>query len=207
MIGKPRSDVFRNINARHLLGNYPAALNRAGYEFYLQASQVARVDSLEYRRQLLKSLVAFRASLDIAPFNELAMEYYPLLLVQAYEDEKAGDFLRSLYGNVPEETEERVLYNTLRSIVGVGGGELSINWITRQVADYPDRLFYYKLQFNIFQVLGMRAEAEGVLEAWERRTGQRPPDMVQGLEDMRQEALGREQQRIDEALGDVDGGQ
>ena len=203
-IGKPRRDIFRNTNARHLLGNYPAALNRAGYECYLKASQVARTDSLEYQRQLLKSVLAFRASLDIAPFNELALDYYPLLLVQAYQDEEAGDFLRSLRVNVPRETEERILYNTLRGVAGVGAAELAVEWITRQVADYPDRLFYYKLQFHLFQALGRRVEAEGVLAAWERRTGERPPDMVQGLEEMRKEALEREQERIDEAVGDID---
>ena len=205
LVGQPRNDVFRNTNARHLLGNYPAALNRAGYDFYLRASQAARTDTLEYQRMLHKSIVAFEASLAVAPYNELALEYYPLLLIQAYEDEKAGDFLRSLQDNVPAETEERILYNTLRGIVGGGATELALDWISRQVTEYPDRLFYYQLQFHIFQALGMIGEAEGVLDSWERRSGERPPDMVQGLEEMRRESLQREQERIDEALGDNDG--
>ncbi len=207
MIGQPRTDVFRNVNARHLLGNYPAALNRAGYEYYLQASQVARADSLEYMRLLRRSIVAFEASLAVAPFNELALEYYPLLLVQAYQDGKAKEFLRTLQGSVTEEIEERILYNTLRGIVGGGAPDLAIEWIAQQVSDHPDRLFYYQLQFHIYQALGQRPEAEGVLDAWERRTGERPQDMVQGLELMQQEALQREQQRIDEALGGTDEGE
>jgi hypothetical protein len=207
MIGNPRNDVFRNINARHLLGNYPAALNRAGYECYIQATQVAATDTMEYRRLLDKSVVAFRASLDIAPFNELALEYYPLLLVQAYRDDDAGDFLRSMQGNVPRETEERILYNTLQSIVRGGATQLAVDWATRQVTDYPDRLYYYQLQFHIFEALGQYDQAEGVMLAWERRTGERPPDMEKGLEEMRQEALGREQQRIDEAVENSDEGQ
>jgi hypothetical protein len=162
---------------------------------------------VEYRWLLQKSLVAFGASLAIAPYNELALEYYPLLLVQAYRDAEAEDFLRSLQGNVSSEIEERILYNTLRGIVGGGATQLAVDWIARQVTDYPDHLFYYQLQFHIFQALGLRSEAEGVLGAWERRTGERPPDMVQGLEEMRQEALQREQQRIDEAVGEFDEGQ
>ncbi len=207
MIGNPRTDVFRNVNARHLLGNYPAALNRAGYECYIQASQVASADTMEYRRLLDKSVVAFGASLAIAPYNELALEYYPLLLVYAYQDEKAEEFLRSLQGNVTRETEERILYQTLQSIVKGGVPQLAVDWIERQVTDYPDRLYYYQLQFHIFEALGQRDRAEDVMLAWERRTGERPPDMVKGLEDMKQEALQREQQRIDEALGGSDGGQ
>ncbi len=206
MTGSPRTDVYRNTNARHLLGNYPAALNRAGYECYVLASQAAATDTMEYKRLLLKSLVAFETSLAIAPFNELALEYYPLLLVQAYKDEEAKEFLRTLQGNVPAETEERILYNTLRSIIGGGATYLATEWIEQQVADFPDRLFYYQLQFHTFQALGRVAEAEGVLDAWEMRSGERPPDMVQGLEEMKREALQREQQRIDKALEGSSGG-
>jgi len=207
MVGAPRTDVFRNTNARHLLGNYPAALNRAGYESYIRASQVARSDTLEYRRLLLQSVLAFQASLAIAPYNDLALEYYPLLLIQAYKDEEAKDFLRSLEGNVPVEVEERVLYNTLKGVVGGGANDLALEFIEQQVADHPDRLFYRQLQFHIYQRLGMRQQAAEVVDAWERRTGERPPDMVKGLEEMRQDALDREQQRIDRALEDNDGGQ
>ena len=45
------------------------------------------------------------------------------------------------------------------------------------------------------------AEAEGVLDAWERRTGEATPDMVQGLERDAAGGPDREQQRIDEAAG------
>jgi len=204
MIGKPRTDVFRNINARHLLGNYPAALNRAGYECYILASQAARTDTMEYRRFLEQSLVAFGASLAIAPYNDLALEYYPLLLIQAYRDQEAEEFLRSLQGNVPREVEERILRNTVQSIVGGGAAQIAVDLMSRQVADYPDRLYYYQLQFHIFEALGQRDKAEEVMLAWERRTGERPPDMVKGLETMKQDALDREQQRIDEAVGDLD---
>jgi hypothetical protein len=205
MAGKPRTDVFRNINARHLLGNYPAALNRAGYECYILASQAARTDTMEYRRFLEQSLVAFGASLAIAPYNDLALEYYPLLLIQAYRDKEAEEFLRALQGNVPREVEERILRNTVQSIVGGGAAQIAVDLMSRQVADYPDRLYYYQLQFHIFEALGQRDKAEEVMLAWERRTGERPPDMVKGLETMKQDALDREQQRIDEAVGDLDG--
>ena len=86
-----------------------------------------------------------------------------------------------------------------------GANDLALEFIEQQVAEYPDRLFYRQLQFHIYQRLGMRREAASVLEAWELRTGERPPDMVEGLETMEQEALDREQQRIDKALEGRDG--
>jgi len=45
LFGDPRWNVFRNTNARHLLGNYPAAFNRAGHEYYLRANN-ARSDTV-----------------------------------------------------------------------------------------------------------------------------------------------------------------
>ena len=37
LMGDIRSDIYRGQNARHLLGNYPTAFNRAGYEAYQAA--------------------------------------------------------------------------------------------------------------------------------------------------------------------------
>jgi len=57
MFGRKREDVYRNANAKHLLGNYPAAFNRAGFEFYQMASRVAQTDSVAYQRYLDNALV------------------------------------------------------------------------------------------------------------------------------------------------------
>ncbi len=200
MIGSERNDVFRNANAVHLLGNYPAALNRAGYEFYLQADKAAQVDTIAYRRNLNNALAAFEASLKVAPFNDQALEFYPLLLVQAYRDDEAKAFLSSLNGNVPAELEEKVIYTCLRGILGGGVTGLALEWIQEQIDAYPDRKFYYQVQFSLYQALGQKQNAAKVMEAWERRTGERDPEMVRALEQMQDRALEREQQRIEDAV-------
>ncbi len=204
MLGKARTDVFRNTNAVHLLGNYPAALNRAGYEFYLQADKVAETDSVAYQEALGKAITAFEASLAVEPFNDQALEFYPLLLVQDYRDEDAKHFLSSLAGNVPPEVEEKVVFTALRGMVGGGVSDLALSWLREQVTDHPDRKFYYQAQFTIYQALGQRDQARQVMEAWEERSGERDPDMVKALQDMQQKALQREQQRIDDAVGKGD---
>ena len=43
------------------------------------------------------------------------------------------------------------------------------------------------------------------MEAWQARSGEIDPRMEQALNQMQEEALEREQQRIDEALGGADG--
>jgi hypothetical protein len=210
LYGKPRDDVFRNTNARHLLGNYPAAFNRAGYEYYLRANQ-ARDDTLAYRQNIRLAITAFEAGLNVAPFNDLAMDYYPLLLVQDYRDQDAKDFLTSLSGNVPPEVEERVVVSTIRGIVGGGVPQLAVGWISERIEAQPDRAFYYRLQFQIFQAMGDFDQAKNTADTWERRSGEKDPDMERGLAEMRQRSLDREQGRIDEALekaqepGEADG--
>jgi hypothetical protein len=199
LYGKPRQDVFRNTNARHLLGNYPAAFNRAGYEYYLRANS-ARADTVAYRENLRLALVAFEASLNIAPFNDLAMDYYPLLLVQDFRDEEAKQFLSSIQGNTTIESEERVVFNTIRGLVGGGVPELAMDWVTGQVENHPDRVFYYRLQAQVHQAMGNLAGASATGDAWQRRTGERDPEIDVMVEEARQRALEREQQRIDGAL-------
>ena len=207
MLGETRSDVYRSANARHLLGNYPTAFNRAGYEHYVKANDVALTDTVAYQRHLAEALLAFEASLAVHPFNQQAMDFYPLLLVQAYRDEECKAFLASLSGNVPEEVEERAVYNALRGIVRGGVPELAFEFLEERIAAEPDRRFWYQAQFSLHQALGGVQEARTVAEAWERRSGEPDPEMSRALEQMRQEALRQEQQRLDEATRPQDGAQ
>ncbi len=207
MLGKQRTDVYRNRNASHLLGNYPAALSRAGYEAYMDASEVAETDSVLYQERLHQALIAFEASLIVEPFNPQALDFYPLLLVQAYQDQEAKDFLSTLHGNVPEELEERTLYNSLRGFVRGGVPDVALSWITEAIDDDPNRRFYYQLQFSMYQGMGRQAEARDVMDAWAKISGEQDPDMVRGMEQLQRGAQQREQGRIEDAVKEGLGGQ
>ena len=200
-LGVSRRDVFRNTNALHLLGNYPAALNRAGFEFYLAASQVAREDTVAYYRNLENALTSFEASLAIQPFNDQAVELYPLLLVQAFRDQDAKDFLTSLIGSLPVADEERIIFNSLQGIVRGGVSELALDWLAESIVAMPDRKFFYEIQFLLHQALDQRDECRSVMEAWRAHSGEVDTSMVQALAQMQSEALEREQKRIQDALG------
>lgn len=204
LLGKQRTDVFRNKNAAFLLGNYPAALSRAGYEAYMDANAAAPVDSVAYQAHLARSLIAFAASLIVEPFNQQALEFYPLLLVQAYKDEEAMDFLSSLAGNVEVELEERMLYNALRGFVRGGVPDLAFAWLALARDETPERRFYYQLEFALYQESGRRAEARKVMDSWEVVSGEVDPEMQLGMDAMGNDALQREEDRIKDA---VEGGQ
>jgi len=207
MLGRARTDIFRNSNAVHLLGNYPAALNRAGYEFYMKADAIAGKDTMVYNENLTKALRCFETSLAIAPFNDQALEMYPLLLVQAFRDDDAKVFLSSLVGNVSEDREEQVVFACMRGILSAGVTDLATDWAQEQIALYPDRKFYYELEFTIYQAMGRRDLAQQVMEKWEQHSGEQDAAMSQALETMKQSALQREQQRIDDAVGEKGDGQ
>jgi hypothetical protein len=200
LMGGIRSDIYRGQNARHLLGNYPTAFNRAGYEAYQAATEVALDDAEAYQRHLEKAIVAFEASLVMQPWNQQAMDFYPLLLVQAYRDAEAKQFLVSLAGAVPQEVEERTVFNALRGMMRGGVPDLALEYVNERMAAEPDRRFYYMAALSLHQALGSRPEAEAVARAWQERSGAPDTEMEQVLETMRREALKREQQRIDDAL-------
>jgi tetratricopeptide (TPR) repeat protein len=107
--------------------------------------------------------------------------------------------------------EERVVVSTIRGIVGGGVPQLAVGWISERIEAQPDRAFYYRLQFQIFQAMGDFDQAKNTADTWERRSGEKDPDMERGLAEMRQRSLDREQGRIDEALekaqepGEADG--
>jgi hypothetical protein len=205
MVGNLRTDQYRVPNANFLLGNYPAALNRAGYEFYLRASDAAATDQARYKELLDSALSAFRASLAVAPFNEQALEFFPLLLVQAYRDDEAGAFLTSLQGNVPVEIEERTVFNSIRGFVRGGVPELAAGWLAGRIAAQPERKFYYQVLFSVHQALGEITQARAVMDAWKTQSGEEDADMARGLQEMRAKAGAGEQdqvrQQVEESLG------
>ena len=201
LFGRERTDVFRNANAEHLLGNYPAAFNRAGYEFWQRATRMATTDTMLYRQYLTNSLTAFETCLKVEPFNPQAMEFYPLLLVQAYRDDDAKAFLSSLAGRVAPELEQSIVVNSIQGLMRGGVTDLAMDWVAEQVAAHPDRQFYYQLQFSIFQSLGRPLEARQVMDAWTARSGAEDPEMRAGLEEMRRKAMEDEQKTSEETLG------
>ncbi|MCP4293238.1 MAG: DUF2723 domain-containing protein [bacterium] len=203
MLGQSRSDVYRGVNADHLFGNYPAALNRAAIEFYLKASRIAESDSVAYAHNLNRALVACEACLEISPWNAQTLDLYPTLLVQAYRDTEAKAFLTSIHGNVPIAVEEQAVFAALSSMVRGGVTSLAMGWLDESIFNDPDRLFYYQVKFALYQNMGKIMDAANVADAWQAQSGQRDRAMDQGLIEMRDRRKNQpsEQERIRDAVG------
>jgi len=207
LLGHKRTDVYRNTNATHLLGNYPAALSRAGYQAYMDATAAAATDTSAYQAEMNKAMLAFEASMIVEPYNPQALEFYPLLLVQMYRDSDAKAFLSSLRGSVPEEVEERTIYSALRGFARGGVPQVAFDWLDGAIDETPDRKFYYQVKFAMHQGLNHVAESRAVIDAWEAVHGERDPEMVQGLADLEKSLRIEEQNAVDQAVKNGMGGQ
>ena len=187
---------------RHLLGNYPAALNRAGYESYMRANAAAATDTVEYRRQLDQALVAFEASLVVEPFNDQALEFYPLLLVQAYEDEKAMAFLQLAVGATSRSRlEERTVYNSLRGFVRGGVPDLAFAWLAQAIDESRTA---FLLPGSVRPLPGAWGGRMRPARPWRPGSGsaaKRTRKWCAAWTRCRAERCEREQERIDDAVG------
>jgi tetratricopeptide (TPR) repeat protein len=199
-VGEQRTDVYRNRNTVHLLGNYPAALSRAGYEFILAAENVAYEDTATYDKLLADALASFELALRFDPYNTQSVNIYPLILVETGRSEEGLLYLDRVREHVPDDLWQRAAAETGISLVRVDQPRLAVNWLNAQIARDPQEKFYYEALFRIFQYLGRVPEAEDVMHRWQAVSGERDATMADIVAQMRAESLEREQQRIDEAL-------
>jgi tetratricopeptide (TPR) repeat protein len=199
-VGIPRTDVYRNLNTVHLLGNYPAALSRAGYEFIVEAENVAYEDTATYDGLLNDALAAFEMALRFDPYNEQSVSIYPLILVEKGRTDDALDYLDRVRGYVEPVLWQRAAAETGIALVRVQRPRQAVNWLNDQIAREPADKFFYEALFRIFQYLERATEAQDVMERWERQSGERDPAMAEIVEQMRARAMQREQQRIEDAV-------
>jgi len=200
-IGQSRADIFRDINTQHLLGNYPAALVRAGYEYLLQSHDyLSRNDTLGYDKATDRALPAFELAHRFDPFFQPVVDIYPMLLVEKERIPEALAFLAALPGNVGVEQEERSLLEVIFAMARTGHAQEAKMWLEEQIDTEPDRKFYYDILFKLYYNLGQMDGCEAVLSRWRQQSGTSDPLMERDLEALREEALRREQNRIERAL-------
>jgi len=200
LMGVPRTDVFRDTNTRHLLGNYPTALVRTGYDFLVQAHEVARSDTFSYDRLTDKALAAFQLAARFDPTMQPVNDILPVLLVEKRRSAEALAFLAGLQGKVPAAQEEQCTFETIFAMTRVGQSDLASRWLEEQIGLDPGRKFFYDILFRLYQHLGRLESCREVMNRWAARSGQADPTMVQAIQEMEDAALAREQERIERAV-------
>jgi hypothetical protein len=188
MMGENRTDVFRNRNTRFLLGNYPVALVRAGYQLReeaVAALQADAADTVTYDTKISQALASFELAATMEPDNDLVAEAYPILLLEHRRDDDALRYLERIAGRIPPDVEARVVNNTMIALAQVGRPRLAAEWADAQIQKYPDRKLYYEALFRLMHFMGQRERAAAVIDRWEAQSGQRDQAMEQALQSLR----------------------
>ncbi|MFH1843866.1 MAG: DUF2723 domain-containing protein [bacterium] len=203
-VGEQRTDVYRDDNTRNLLGNYPAALVRTAYSYLTTAQQVVDKDSLLYREVVDKALAAFELARRFDPFFQPVVDLYPIVLVDKARSDEALAFLETLSGNIAPADEEKVIYETITAMTQVGEANHATRWLNEAIAREPARKFHYNLLFRLYQSQRNVGNCRLIYEQWREVSGEDDRSMREALDRLEQDALQREQERIEET---IEGGQ
>jgi hypothetical protein len=189
-----RWDVYRDENTQNLLGNYPAAMVRTGYQYLSEAQPVAEVDTQAYNQLVDKALGAFELARRFDQYFQPVVDLYPMILIDRNRSREALEYLAGLQGKVPAEVEERSITENMLAMVQVGEAELAIEWLEERLVQTPDRKFLYDLLFRINQHLQRLGACEHVLQRWWDHSGREDPAMSEALERMRNAAARRQRE-------------
>jgi tetratricopeptide (TPR) repeat protein len=171
-----------------LLGNYPAALVRASFEFLRDSETFFQSDSTRFEELRQKSLATLELARRFDPYFGPVVDLYPLLLVDKGYYEETFSFLDSLQGRVSPADEERSVTETIDYMRRIGQPDLAIEWLNRRIALQPDRKYFYSLLFTINQRLGRLEACQAVLDRWQARTGQVDTQLQAELDKLKAQA-------------------
>jgi hypothetical protein len=188
LLGDKRRDVWRDQNTTNLLGNYPAAAVRAGYDYLLQAQTVSADDTVQYDQLIDRSLFAFELARRFDPFFPTVGDFYPLLLVEKGRSGEALTFLDEYLASVgpgrrvrPEEAEE-ALNKTLMAMASSGQAGAAATFLEKRITAAPRDPIAYRVLFNVQRVSGDIPTARRILERWRAVSGQGDAEMERVLQ-------------------------
>ncbi|MFO7654715.1 MAG: DUF2723 domain-containing protein [Candidatus Krumholzibacteriia bacterium] len=185
LLGELRDDVYLDQNTRFLLGNYPVALARAGYQLREDGYEALRkdpTDTLTYDDRIGGALAAFELAGRLRPESDLVADFYPLLLLEHRRDRDALAYLDEVGPKLAPETRARAVANTAMAMAQVGQSHLAVEWLEEKIAAQPQDRIYHESLFRVFHFLGRRNEAERVVARWERLSGERDAAMQEALD-------------------------
>jgi tetratricopeptide (TPR) repeat protein len=208
LVGERRRDVFVNRDTRNLLGNYPASIARAGFTYLARAEELRQADGsfqptdeAAYDEYTGNALLCYELALRLDPDNQLvAAGYYPSLLIERGQTERALAYLERIHGRLEPDIERSAVLNGLRGLISLEQEELAIAWLEERLAAEPGWRLGYELLIRIHESLGDVAAAVAVADLYRERTGQDDPALRQYVEEIRQRARQQEEDRLREEL-------
>ncbi len=208
LLGDRRDDVYIDGDTRNLLGNYPASIARAGFR-YLAGAEELRLEDGSFRASddelydhyTGMALLCYETALRLDPYSALvAAGYYPSLLIERGQTERALAYLETIHGRMEPDLEQSAVLNGMRGLVTIGEEDRAIGWLERRLAAEPGWRLGYELLIRIHESLGNAAEAVAVADLYRENTGEDDPVLRQMVDDLRDRARQEEQRRLREQL-------
>lgn len=202
-LGPFRDDFYVDANADNLMGNYPAGLIRAGYEYLMRAQKAPPEDGEGYRRQLRRSEAAFELASRFDPTFPMVADVYPLVMVELGRSADAIAHLKAVSGRIPPQDESRAVYEAATAMTSLGDGALADAWIAERLDADPQQPANYQLLFKIRRSLDDLEGCREVHERWLATFGAPQPEMQAAIAGM--EAGERNPSGPDTSGGDDEG--
>ncbi len=190
LMGEMRTDVYRDANTRNLLGNYPAAAIRAGYDFLTAAQQVPGDDTLTYDRLIDQAALGLDMARRFEPLYPPLMDIFPMVAVEQGRVEEAMAYLEFLRPRLTGVDWEAIAYRPLLMLGGSGRIAAALAFLDDVVTARPDELSGYRLAFNVNRALGRLEACREVTARWRAQNGRDDPDLARALAAFEAEAGG-----------------
>jgi hypothetical protein len=134
--GRHRDDVHFDRNAENLLGNYPAGLIRAGYDFIMRAQAPDATDAV-YDEMIAKAETAFELASSFDPTFPMVTDIYPMVLVERGRARDAADHVQRLHGAIPPRDEQALIPQLVQAMVQRGEDAVAVAWMQERLRDDP----------------------------------------------------------------------
>lgn len=187
LTGDHRTDIYFDQNAENLMGNYPAGLIRAGYDFVVAAQETPTEDEAGYEEKLAKSEAAFELAASFDPTFPMLFDLYPMVLIMRDKPDEAVQHMLEIQDRIPPKDLETAVPQVLNTLMRRGDYEAAVTWMKGLIELEPRNSLGYMHLFNVYRarrdVLGCRE----AMAAWQREFGSPNDEMTRLLEEMQAE--------------------
>ena len=210
LVGRSRTDVYRDPNTVNLLGNYPASIARAGFGYLSKAEELrqpdgsmAAADTVQYDNFTDQAVFCYELARVFDPTNALvAAGYYPSLLLERGRIDDALIYLDEIHGRIAPDLERSAVLAAMRGLVAINETAAAQTWLEQKISDEPAWRLGYELLFRIHEAAGDVNKAAEIVDRYRSENGSDDPALRNGIDEMRRRARLLEQQRLEQEIRD-----
>ena len=177
LLGRHRQDYWFGQNAENLVGNYPAGLIRAGFEFLRQAEQAPDDDEPAYQRDMAKAESAYELTASFDPTFPMMVDLYPLVLIERGRSADAVAHIGALHGRVPPQEEQMAQDRLLSALLRNGEDATAETMVRNYIAAEPESTFGYEQLYRMYRTRGDLAACREAEALWTAAFGTPNPEM------------------------------